>query len=108
MESSQNPTNPTPADEPSTQVEVEVYAAPRFWPFVGIGALVGVVVALVSAYTGEESANFTRASVAGFLSVGFAFFGVLLASIVFLVVDRITRKKARRALAVPMGDLEHR
>lgn len=108
MESSQNPSNPTPADKPSAEVEVLVYAAPRFWPFVGIGALVGVVVAFISAFTGEESADFTRASVAGFLSVGFAFCGVLLAGIAFLIVDRITRKKARRALAVPMGDPEHR
>ncbi|MFL4476117.1 hypothetical protein ACIPVK_19155 [Paeniglutamicibacter sp. MACA_103] len=108
MESSQNPNNPTPSEKPDAEVEVEVYAAPRFWPFVGVGALVGVVIAFISAFTGEESANFTRGSVAGFLSVGFAFFGVLLAGIVFLVVDRITRKKARRALAVPMGDPEHR
>ncbi|MBV1780644.1 hypothetical protein KRR55_16125 [Paeniglutamicibacter sp. ABSL32-1] len=108
MESSQNPANPTPADKPSAEVEVEVYAAPRFWPFVGVGALVGVVVAFISAFTGEESADFSRGSIAGFLAVGFAFFGVLLAGIVYLVVDRITRKKARRALAVPMGDPEHR
>ncbi|WP_411734151.1 hypothetical protein [Paeniglutamicibacter sp.] len=108
MESSQNPNNPTPADETGPDVEVEVYAAPRFWPFVGVGALVGVVIAFISAFTGEESADFSRSSIAGFLSVGFAFFGVLLAGIVFLVVDRITRKKARRALAVPMGDPEHR
>lgn len=108
MESSQNPNNPTPADQTSAEVEVRLYAAPRFWPFMGVGALVGVVVAFVSAFTGEESAAFSRGSVAGFLSVGFAFFGVLLAGIVFLVVDRITRKKARRALAVPMGDSEHR
>lgn len=107
MEPSQNPSSPSPAENTGKDVEVEVYAAPRFWPFVGIGALVGVVIAFVSAFTGEESPEFTRGAVAGFLSVGFAFVGVLLAGIVFLVVDRITRKKARRALAVPLGDPEH-
>lgn len=108
MESSEHPSNPTPAEQPSGNVEVKVYAAPKFWPFMGIGALLGVVVAFISAFTGEESADFSRGAVAGFLSVGFAFFGVLLAAIVFLVVDRITRKKARRALAMPIGDPEHR
>ncbi|MDQ0095280.1 hypothetical protein [Paeniglutamicibacter psychrophenolicus] len=108
MESSQHPSNPTPADKAADDIEVEVYAAPKFWPFMGIGALLGVIIAFASAFTGEESTDFSRAAVAGFLSVAFAFFGVLLAGIVFLVVDRITRKKARRALAVPMGDPEHR
>ena len=108
MESSQYPSNPDPATTPSENIEVQVYAAPKFWPFMGIGALLGVVIAFISAYTGEESVDFSRASVAGFLSVGFAFAGVLLAGIVFLVVDRITRNRARRALAVPSGDPEHR
>ncbi len=108
MESSQHPSSPTPADKPAGEIEVRVYAAPRFWPFMAVGALLGIAIAFVSAYTGEESTEFSRSAVAGFLSVGFAFLGVLLAGIVFLAVDRITRKKARRALAVPMGDPEHR
>lgn len=108
MESSQHPNTPAPVQKDPRNVEVSVYAAPKFWPFVGIGALVGVVIAFISAYTGQESADFTRSAVAGFLSVGFAFIGVLLAGVAFLVVDRITRKKARRALAVPMGEPEHR
>lgn len=108
MDSSNNP-GITPEREATPQnIEVQVYAAPKFWPFMGIGALVGVIIAVISAFTGPESAEFSRGSVAGFLGVGFAFFGVLVAGIIFLVVDRITRKKARRALAVPMGDPEHR
>ncbi|ASN38515.1 hypothetical protein CGQ24_05475 [Arthrobacter sp. 7749] len=107
MESSQHPSTPNPASKKSGDVEVLVYAAPKFWPFMGIGALLGVIIAFISAYSGEESVDFTRAAVAGFLSVGFGFVGVTLACIVFLIVDRITRKKARRALAVPMGAAEH-
>ncbi|GAA5228090.1 hypothetical protein [Paeniglutamicibacter antarcticus] len=107
MDSSNNPSN-TPEHEPAPQnIEVQVYAAPKFWPFMGVGALVGVIIAFISAYLGPESAEISRGSVAGFLAVGFAFVGVLVAGIVFLVVDRITRKKGRRALAVPMGEPEH-
>ncbi len=73
----------------------------------GVGAAVGIIIAFISAFTGPESTDFSRGSVAGFLAVGFAIGGVLLAGIVFLIVDRITLKRGRRATAVPTGDPEH-
>ena len=84
-----------------------MHAAPKFWPFMGVGAALGVIIALISAFTGPESAEFTRGSVAGFLAVGFGMVGVLLAGIAFVIVDRVTLKRARRATAVPTGDPEH-
>lgn len=84
-----------------------VHSTPKFWPFMGVGAAVGIIIALISAFTGPESAEFTRTSVAGFLGVGFGMAGVLLAGIVFVIVDRVTLKRARRAVAVPTGDPEH-
>ncbi|MFF5791856.1 hypothetical protein ACFY5D_07405 [Paeniglutamicibacter sp. NPDC012692] len=107
MEPTQQPAEPTPGSSPSANIEVVVHSAPKFWPFMGVGALVGIIIAFISAYSGPESPDFSRGSVAGFLSVGFAIAGVLLAGIVFLIVDRVTLKRGRRATAVPTGEPEH-
>lgn len=103
----QQPVEPTPDSNPAENIEVVVHASPKFWPFMGVGAAVGIIIAFISAYTGPESTEFTRGSVAGFLAVGFVVAGILLAGIVFLIVDRITLKRGRRATAIPTGDPEH-
>lgn len=84
-----------------------MHASPKFWPFMGVGAGLGIVIAVVAALIGPESAEFSRGSVAGFFAIGFGVAGVMLAGIVFLIVDRITLKRARRGVAVPTGDPEH-
>ncbi|MEE1621377.1 hypothetical protein ACQ3I4_05075 [Zafaria sp. Z1313] len=98
--------DPTPSpDGPAHddgRIEVEVRSAPRFWPFLGAGAALGILAALVSAYTGEESAEFTRAAVAGFLAVLFGLAGVLVGALAYLAVDRILRQRARHGTAVPV------
>ncbi|MFJ6418083.1 hypothetical protein [Paeniglutamicibacter sp. NPDC091659] len=108
MEPTQQPAEPTPEPTPSANIEVVVHSAPKFWPFMGVGAAVGIIIAFISAYSGPENPDFSRGSVAGFLMVGFAIAGVLLAGIVFLIVDRVTLKRGRRATAVPTGEPEHR
>lgn len=103
----QQPADSAPTPSTSQNIEVIVHASPKFWPFMGVGPGIGIIIAIIVAITGPESAEFTRASVAGFFAVGFGVAGVFLAGIVFVVVDRITLKRGRRATAVPTGDPEH-
>lgn len=80
-------------------IDVEVRRSPRFWPFIGTGAAVGIVLAFVSAYSGEPHAEFTRGAVAGFLMVFFGLCGVFLAALAYLLVDKVLLKKARTVRA---------
>lgn len=102
MEPQQHNAQPSPASGPSGPVEVTVRSSPKFWPFLVTGALIGVFAAIVSAYTGEESVEFTRGAVLGFLAVFFGVAGLALGAVVWLVTDRVLLKRARRATAVPV------
>ncbi|MDN5754308.1 MAG: hypothetical protein ACTHWW_04940 [Arthrobacter sp.] len=88
----------------SESVEVSVSSSPKFWPFVGVGAFIGVLAAMFTALAGDPGAEFTRGSVFGFFAVVFALAGVLLGSIAFLAVDAVLRRRSTRARAVPMDD----
>ncbi|WP_240615261.1 hypothetical protein [Arthrobacter ruber] len=100
---------PTPADriEPvrdaappaSASREVTIRRAPKFVPFMLLGALAGFLVALVVAYTGPEDPTLTRESILGFFTVAFALPGLLLAALLVLVIDRRSIRRAERARA---------
>jgi len=85
-------------------IDVEVRRSPKFWPFIGAGAAVGIVLALVSAYTGEPHVEFTRGAVAGFLMVFFGLVGVFLAALAYLLVDKVLLKKAKTVRAEEISD----
>ncbi|WP_309080970.1 hypothetical protein [Zhihengliuella sp.] len=95
------------SDDPQEQraqnprsIDVEVRRSPRFWPFMAVGAVLGFIAALISAYTGEPHQEFTRGSVAAFLAVIFGIIGVFLACLAYLLVDRSLRRRTRRLQAV--------
>ncbi|MBG6084190.1 hypothetical protein [Zhihengliuella flava] len=99
-------------DSPETppapdSIDVEVRRSPKFWPFLGAGAFVGVLVALISAYTGEPSTEFTRGAVAGFLLVIFGVIGVAVGAVAYLIADKVASKKARRTRAELIDDDTH-
>lgn len=109
MDSPQQDPQHTPRPvPPNGSVEVRLRRAPKFWPFVGMGAALGILVAIVSAFTGPESAEFTRNTVAGFLSVYYGIAGVLVGCVTYLIVDRVTSKRDRRTTAVPVDEPEER
>jgi hypothetical protein len=85
--------------DPAAYREVTVRRAPKFVPFMAVGAIVGFLVALVVAYTGPVDPTLTRESVLGFFTVAFALPGLLLAALLVLVFDRRSIKKAERARA---------
>lgn len=88
----------------SEPVEVSVSSSPKFWPFVGVGAAVGILAAMFTALAGDPGAEFTRGSVFGFFAVVFGLAGVLLGCIGFLIVEAVLRRRSTRARAVPMDD----
>lgn len=79
--------------------EVTVRRAPRFVPFMALGAVLGFIAALVVAYTGPVDPTLTRESVLGFFTVAFAIPGLILGAVVVLILDRRSVRRAQRAHA---------
>lgn len=79
--------------------EITVRRAPKFVPFMALGAIVGFLAAFVVAYTGPADPTLTRESVLGFFTVAFALPGLLLAALLALVFDRRSIKRTERARA---------
>ncbi|MBG6224446.1 hypothetical protein IWX63_001005 [Arthrobacter sp. CAN_A2] len=97
--------DPVPAPAPAPAVrEVTVRRAPKFVPFMALGAVLGFLAALVVAYTGPEDPTLTRESILGFFTVAFALPGLLLAALLVLVIDRRSIKRAERARAERADD----
>ncbi len=90
---------PVPTASEPTYREVTVRRAPKFVPFMAIGAILGFLAALVVAYTGPADPTLTRESVLGFFTVAFAIPGVLLAALLVLLFDRRSYRRAERARA---------
>jgi hypothetical protein len=90
---------PASAPEAPAYREVTVRRAPKFVPFMMLGAILGFLVALVVAYTGPEDPTLTRESVLGFFTMAFAIPGLILAAMLVLVFDRRSVKRAERARA---------
>ncbi|MBP2215445.1 hypothetical protein [Arthrobacter sp. CAN_C5] len=79
--------------------EVTVRRAPRFAPFMGLGVLVGVIIAAIVAYAGPGDPTLTRESIFGFFIMVFAIPGLLLGALLVLVLDRISVRRSRRTVA---------
>ncbi|WP_223263295.1 hypothetical protein [Arthrobacter sp. NamB2] len=88
-----------PTTEAPAYREVTVRRAPKFVPFMAIGAILGFLAALVVAYTGPADPTLTRESILGFFTVAFAIPGLLLAALLVLIFDRRSVRKAERARA---------
>ena len=86
-------------DDGARHRDVTVRRAPKFVPFMAIGAILGFSAALVVAYTGPVDPTLTRESVLGFFTIAFAIPGVLLGALVVLVLDRRSVRRAERARA---------
>lgn len=89
---------------PPARRMVTVRRAPRFVPIMVLGALLGFAAAAFIAYTGPEDPTLTRASVLGFFTVLLALPGLLLGGVAALVLDRISIRRANRAVAEPLDD----
>jgi predicted lipid-binding transport protein (Tim44 family) len=99
MTSEQEPARDNRQADPERR-DVTVRRAPKFVSFVLLWALLGVIAAAISAYTGPENPDFTRGTIFAFLAVLFALAGVLIGSLLFLVIDRVSVKRAKPAQAI--------
>lgn len=99
MTSEQDPAHDRRPTEPERR-DVTVRRAPKFVPFIAVWAVLGVVLAAVSAYTGPENEEFTRGTIFAFMAVLFALAGILVGSLLFLLIDRASLKRAKQATAV--------
>ncbi len=72
--------------------QARVRRAPRYEVFVGAGALVGLLVALVIGLTGPFDPGFGRAKLIGYLAIGFALLGGLLGGLVAVAIERLARR----------------
>lgn len=88
-----------PPEQAPARREVTVRRAPRFAPFMGLGVLVGVVIAAIVAYAGPGDPTLTRESIFGFFIMVFAIPGLLLGALLVLVLDRISIRRSKRAVA---------
>ncbi|NJC23452.1 hypothetical protein BJ994_002528 [Arthrobacter pigmenti] len=79
--------------------QVTVRRAPKFASFMGLGAVIGFVAALIIAYTGDPDPTLTRESVLGFFTVVLALPGLLLGALVALLLDWISVRRSKQATA---------
>ncbi|WP_284983144.1 hypothetical protein [Arthrobacter sp. efr-133-TYG-118] len=87
---------------------ITVRRAPKFVPFMGLGGVLGIIVAAFVAYGIPGDESFDTGAVFGFFLVTFAAGGVLLGAIAALVLDKVSVRRSRRAVVEsvpnPTGD----
>ncbi|WP_442544596.1 hypothetical protein ACSBOX_02200 [Arthrobacter sp. KN11-1C] len=89
---------------------ITVRRAPKFVPFMGLGGVLGIIVAAFVAYGIPGDESFNTGAVFGFFLVSFAAGGVLLGAIAALVLDQVSVRRSRRAVveSVPDGTEDDR
>ncbi|HJW00427.1 MAG TPA: hypothetical protein VJ617_15155 [Arthrobacter sp.] len=93
-------------ENPAERREVTVRRAPKYVPFLILGALVGVAVAAVVAYGLPGDESFDRGSVFGFFLVMFGAGGAILGAVAALILDRRSVKRQQRAIVEAVPDPE--
>ena len=93
-------------ETPAERREVNVRRAPKYVPFLILGALVGSAAAALVAYGLPGSTSFVAGSVFGFFLVLFAGGGAILGAVLALVLDRRSVKRQRRAVVEAVPDSE--
>jgi hypothetical protein len=100
---------PAPGSVPGSvpeRREVTVRRAPKYVPFLILGGLVGVAVAAIIAYALPGDEGYDASSVFGFFMVLCAAGGVILGALAALILDRISVRRAERAVVESAPDAE--
>ncbi|ELT42815.1 hypothetical protein ACJJV6_05955 [Arthrobacter nitrophenolicus] len=93
-------------EPPAERRQVTVRRAPKYVPFLILGALVGIAAAAVVAYGLPGSDSFDSGAVFGFFMVMFAGGGAILGAVVALILDRRSVKRQQRAVVESVPDSE--
>ncbi|KNH15929.1 hypothetical protein ACU18_15505 [Arthrobacter sp. ZBG10] len=91
---------------PAERREVTVRRAPKYVPFLILGALVGAGAAAVVAYGLPGDQSFDPGAVFGFFMVMFGAGGAILGAVLALVLDRRSVKRQQRATVEAVPDSE--
>ncbi|MCB5275641.1 hypothetical protein BJG92_03192 [Arthrobacter sp. SO5] len=96
---------PLPVPPAPERRQVTVRRAPKYVPFLILGALAGVAVAAFLAYGLPGDESWDRSTVFGFFLTLCAAGGAVLGAIVALILDRLSVRRAERAVveSVPEG-----
>lgn len=101
MPSSESPAPdhvPAPAAPVPERRQVTVRRAPKYVPFLILGALVGVGVAAFLAYGLPGDESWDPSTVFGFFLTLCAAGGAVLGAVVALILDRLSVRRAKRAV----------
>ena len=82
-----------------TSDAVTVRGAPRDPAFIGLGVVLGALVAFVLTFAFPESGEYDRGQVFGFLLLWCGAFGAALGGVTALVIDRMLARRAGTAIA---------
>ena len=83
----------------SEQVDAVVRRSPRYLRFLLVGAVAGIIVALILTVAFPENDQFSVGQVFGFLLLLFGVIGMTIGAVVALVLDRMLAKRAQSATA---------
>jgi hypothetical protein len=93
-------------ETPAERREVTVRRAPKYVPFLILGALVGFLVAAGVAYGLPGDEEFDRGAVFGFFLVTFGAGGAILGAVAALLLDWRSVKRQQRAVVEAVPDSE--
>ena len=82
-----------------TSDAVTVRRAPRYPAFIGLGVVLGALVALVLTFAFPESGEYDRGQVFGFLLLWCGAFGAALGGVTALVIERMLARRAGAGVA---------
>ncbi|WP_174844343.1 MULTISPECIES: hypothetical protein [unclassified Cryobacterium] len=104
MSSSEQPQNPSAENEiVRAEATVTLHRAPRYRNFMLLGAIVGVLVALILTVSFPETEEYERMQIFGFLLLGGVAIGTALGAVVALVIDRIIGRSKMSVVADRLG-----
>ena len=90
--------NETVTNEREETSEVRIRRSPRYLRFMGVGAAVGVLVALILTIAFPDAGQFSPTQVFGFLLLFLVVIGGALGAVVALLLDRGSSRRAQPAL----------
>ena len=100
MSSSEQPQNPSAENEIlRAEATVTLHRAPRYRNFMLLGAILGVLLALILTVAFPENEDYDRVQIFGFLLLGGVAIGTALGAVVALVIDRIIGRSKMSVVA---------
>ena len=98
--------NESASESVLAEATVTVHRAPRYRNFMLLGAVVGVLLALILTLAFPENDEYDRVQIFGFLLLGGLAIGTTLGAVVALVIDRIIGRSRRTVVADRLGASE--